>query len=62
LPPPDPCAAIAGQIASFNASDYQTLQAAMAAFRSFRFAMIACRRQHGGPPAVDGAAVEAYTP
>jgi hypothetical protein len=61
-PPPDPCAAIAGQITSFNPSDYQSPQAALAAFRSFLFAMIACRRQHGGPPPVPGTAVEAYTP
>jgi hypothetical protein len=61
-PPPDPCAAIAGQITSFNPSDYLTPQAALAAFRSFMFAMIACRRQHGGPPPVPGTAVEAYTP
>jgi hypothetical protein len=60
--PPDPCAAIGGQIASFNPSDYLTPQAALAALRSFTFAMLACRREHGGPPPVAGSAVEAYAP
>jgi len=59
---PDPCAAIGGQIASFNPSDYLTPQAALAALRSFTLAMLACRRQHGGPPPVPGTAVEAYAP
>jgi hypothetical protein len=52
--PPDPCAAIAAQLESFNEADWENPQAALAGFRALVSALRECLQQHGGWPVIRG--------
>lgn len=53
-PPPDPCAAIAAQLESFNEADWENPQAALAGLRALVSALRECLQQHGGWPVIRG--------
>jgi hypothetical protein len=52
--PPNPCAAIAAQIESFNEADWENPQAALAGLRALISALRKCLQQHGGWPVIRG--------